>query len=53
MWLRAEEGGQEWLERLPQLVNECAERWKLRLSPPYGGEVSYVLPPRLHRGRMS
>jgi streptomycin 6-kinase len=44
MWLRAEEGGQEWLERLPQLVNECADRWKLRLGPPYRGEVSYVAP---------
>lgn len=43
-WLRAEEGGGEWLERLPQLVNECAERWKLRVGPPYRGEVSYVAP---------
>jgi streptomycin 6-kinase len=44
MWLRAEEGGGEWLERLPQIVNECADRWKLRLGPPYRGEVSYVAP---------
>ena len=44
MWLRAEEGGREWLERLPQLVNECADRWKLRLGRPYRGEVSYVAP---------
>jgi streptomycin 6-kinase len=44
MWLRAEEGGRAWLERLPQLVNECADRWKLRLGAPYRGEVSYVAP---------
>ena len=44
MWLRAEEGGREWLQRLPQLVNDCADRWKLRLGAPYWGEVSYVAP---------
>jgi streptomycin 6-kinase len=43
-WLRAEEGGREWLQRLPQLVNDCADRWKLRLGDPYRGEVSYVAP---------
>jgi streptomycin 6-kinase len=50
LWLGAEEGGREWLERLPQLVNECADRWKLRLGPPYRGEVSYVAPATIASG---
>jgi streptomycin 6-kinase len=44
MWLRAEEGGREWLERLPRLVGECADRWKLSPGAPFRGEVSYVAP---------
>jgi streptomycin 6-kinase len=34
-WARASPGGREWLERLPRLVDECAERWSLQLGHPF------------------
>jgi streptomycin 6-kinase len=34
-WLRGSASGRAWLERLPRLVKECAERWALRLGEPY------------------
>jgi len=44
-WWRGEPGGTEWLERLPALVEECAEIWSLRVGEPYtGGNVSWVAP---------
>jgi len=45
VWLRNEPGGPEWLERLPALVEECAERWSLRLGAPCpDAHVSFVAP---------
>ncbi len=39
--LRANESGRAWLDRLPQLVAECAESWQLRLGATLpGGSVS-------------
>lgn len=38
--LRATPGGAEWIDRLPRLARECAERWSLRLGDPY--EYAYV-----------
>jgi streptomycin 6-kinase len=44
-WWRDEPGGADWLGRLPQLAEECAEQWGLELGPPFaGGNVSLVLP---------
>jgi streptomycin 6-kinase len=44
-WWREEPGGDEWLERLPRLAAECAERWSLRLGEPFPDAlVSLVLP---------
>jgi streptomycin 6-kinase len=34
-WLRGSPEGLAWLERLPGLVDSCAERWSLRLGEPY------------------
>jgi streptomycin 6-kinase len=34
-WLRGSSGGRAWLERLPQLVGDCAERWGLRIGEPF------------------
>jgi streptomycin 6-kinase len=34
-WAHASLGGREWLERLPRIVDGCAERWSLRLGPPF------------------
>lgn len=35
----------EWLERLPRLIDECAEQWELELGPAIaGGECAYVAP---------
>jgi streptomycin 6-kinase len=44
-WWRAHPGGADWLERLPRLAGECAERWSLRLDEPFAGShVSLVIP---------
>ncbi len=44
-WLRGEESGSAWLDRLPRLVEECAERWELRLGEPFAyATVSLVFP---------
>jgi streptomycin 6-kinase len=43
-WWRAEPAGAEWLERLPRLVADCAERWSLRLGAPYESHTSWVAP---------
>lgn len=51
-WWREEPGGAAWLERLPRLVGECAERWSLRLGAPFHcAHVSYVAPADLPDGR--
>ena len=47
----AAHGGAEWLERLPRLVEECAEQWSLRLGDPLpGASLSLVLSARLEGG---
>jgi streptomycin 6-kinase len=38
-------GGSDWLERLPRLAAECAERWSLELEPPSAASnASLVIP---------
>jgi streptomycin 6-kinase len=50
-WWRGEPGGAQWLDRLPQLVDECAETWSLRIGEPYsGGKVAWVAPAELADG---
>ncbi len=37
--------GEEWVERLPQLVDACARRWSLQVQPPFPGlSYHYVAP---------
>jgi streptomycin 6-kinase len=44
-WWRTRPGGAAWLERLPRLVAECAERWELAVGAPFQpGSISYVAP---------
>jgi streptomycin 6-kinase len=44
-------GGAAWLESLPRLAEECAERWSLRLGEPFGqGHVSLTAPVTLSDG---
>jgi streptomycin 6-kinase len=44
-WWRATEEGAAWLERLPQLVAECAAAWSLDLGEPFrGSNVSLAAP---------
>ena len=39
------ESGRAWLERIPQLLEECAERWDLTIGPPFAGlSYNYVAP---------
>lgn len=51
-WARRTEAGREWLERLPQLVSECAEQWSLELGEPFPcAFASLALPARQAGGR--
>jgi streptomycin 6-kinase len=44
-WIAEFPGGAEWLARLPQLVDECAEEWSLAIEEPYEyANVSLALP---------
>jgi len=50
-WWRDRTGGAAWLESLPRLSEECAERWSLRLGEPFGqGHVSLTVPATLTDG---
>jgi streptomycin 6-kinase len=50
-WWRDRTGGAAWLESLPRLAEECAERWSLRLGEPFGqGHVSLTAPATLSDG---
>lgn len=50
-WLRASQPGAAWLERLPRLVDECAERWSLRLGEAFQyAHAALVLPASLPDG---
>lgn len=41
------EGGARWLEQLPALLGQCAQRWSLALSPPFAAlSYNYVAPAR-------
>ena len=47
-WWRDRAGGAAWLESLPRLAEECAERWSIRLGEPFGqGHVSLAVPATL------
>ena len=44
-WWRERPGGAAWLERLPRLVAECAERWELAVGAPFQpASIAYVAP---------
>jgi streptomycin 6-kinase len=46
-WAEQTAEGRAWLERLPQLTEECAAQWKLELGPPFPyAYVSLALPVR-------
>ncbi|MEV1017623.1 aminoglycoside phosphotransferase family protein [Micromonospora sp. NPDC049801] len=50
-WVRASAVGRAWLTALPTLVAECAERWSLRLGPPFRyAYASLALPADLPDG---
>jgi streptomycin 6-kinase len=50
-WWRRRPGGAAWLERLPQLVEECAAAWGLHVRAPLpGATVSFVAPAALPDG---
>jgi streptomycin 6-kinase len=50
-WWRDRAGGAAWLESLPGLAEECAERWSIRLGEPFGqGHVSLAVPATLSDG---
>jgi streptomycin 6-kinase len=50
-WLEKYPGGREWLRQLPTHVKACADRWSLRLAPPYQESyVSIVFPVQVSDG---
>lgn len=51
-WLHTTDPGRRWLERLPDLLAECADEWDLQVGDPYDDSfVSLVLPAVDRRGR--
>ena len=39
--------GSAWLERLPELITECEQRWSLKVAPPFASlSYNYVAPAR-------
>lgn len=49
--LRKHDSGRAWLDRLPQLVADCADQWQLRLGKPLtGGSVSLPIEATLPDG---
>jgi streptomycin 6-kinase len=50
-WLQNSESGRDWFRELPSRVSRCAEKWQLRLQPPYPQSfVSIVFPATLRDG---
>jgi len=39
-----EDEGVAWLERLPALIDDYAQRWSLTMLPPYTLSYNYVAP---------
>src|SRR6476469_5571954 len=39
-----EDEGVAWLEQLPALTDDCAQRWSLTVLPPYPLSYNYVAP---------
>jgi streptomycin 6-kinase len=51
-WWRGEPGGSEWLDALPQLVQELVGAWSLRAEAPFvPASVAFVAPVRLADGQ--
>ncbi len=50
-WLRGMAGGPQWLAELPARLTTCAQRWSLRVGPPFGyAFASLVVPADLPDG---
>ncbi|MCX5120665.1 aminoglycoside phosphotransferase family protein [Micromonospora sp. NBC_00362] len=50
-WVRGSQAGRAWLATLPTWLNECAERWSLRVGPPFRqAYASLALPVHLPDG---
>ncbi|MCG5455010.1 aminoglycoside phosphotransferase family protein [Micromonospora sp. PSH03] len=50
-WVRGTSSGRAWLAALPTWLNECAERWSLRVGPPFRqAYASLALPAHLPDG---
>jgi len=51
-WLASSEDGRAWLERLPRLVDECADLWSLEVGEPFAYTyTSLTLKVRLRDGQ--
>jgi streptomycin 6-kinase len=48
-WFRESEDGSDWLDRLPRLVEECAEQWSLDLGEPFAYAFASLALPATRR----
>jgi streptomycin 6-kinase len=48
-WFRGSEDGSAWLERLPRLVEECAQQWSLDLGEPFAFAFASLALPATRR----
>jgi len=48
--ISAFEGGREWLQNLPTLLDRCAGHWSLTLGPPFDLSYNYVCPAARRNG---
>jgi streptomycin 6-kinase len=49
-WWRAESGGKDWLDRLPEIVAGCVDQWSLELGEPISAHISLVVTATLADG---
>ena len=50
-WWRARPAGAAWLDRVPRIVEECAQEWELRVGTPFAGaNAAFVVPVELANG---
>src|SRR5215471_3270360 len=50
-WMHSSSAARDWLRELPARVERCAQRWDLKLAPPFPQSfVSVVFPATCHDG---
>ncbi|MYL63243.1 hydrogenase expression protein HypB [Bacillus hwajinpoensis] len=45
------EEGKVWLQKLPQIIRYCEQKWSLKMEDPYHLSINYVAPAKLESGK--